>query len=178
MSYHDAARPTDIHVIHQFEFANPGNMAILVDANMGSLTLTALDIGKVARLLSTGNFFVLKSVAPAVWAPLGGGSVFHTNKDKDLAALATALDGDQATSGALSATPAGGGYVQVFVNGKRVNVADGSATPGDCYFSNDGGTTPRPLASIAAGDTLHWVGSVGGYELETTDRVDLDYEET
>lgn len=178
MTYHDAARPRDIHVIHQFEFDNAGNMASLIDHNMGALSLVAEDVGKVARRLDTLDFYLLVNHSPATWRGLGGGTVRHTGDDKKLPALVTASDGDQAFAGTITATPVNGGYVQVFVNGKKVALANGPSIPGDCYFSGDGGTSRRLIGNIVAGDTLHWVGSFAGYELEPSDRIDLDYEET
>ena len=32
------------------------------------------------------------------------------------------------------------------------------------------------LADIAAGDTLYWMGSVAGYELDATDDLDISYQ--
>ena len=64
--------------------------------------------------------------------------------------------------------------VQVFVNGVMLQLK-GDKT-GDCYFSGDGGTTARAFASIASTDTLHWNGSVAGYQLEATDEITLVYE--
>jgi hypothetical protein len=177
MTYHDAARPRDIHVIHQFEFTNQGNMDSLIDLNMGSLSLTSNDIGKVARRLDTGNFYLLTNHSPVTWAQWGGAVGKHSGDDKKLVALVTSSDGDPAFTGAISKTPLNGGYVQVFVNGKKVALANGPSIPGDCYFSGDGGTTRRLIGAIVVGDTLHWVGSFAGYELETSDRIDLDYEE-
>lgn len=177
MTYHRDIVPRDIHVIHQYEFDNAGNMASLIDHNLGSLSLTAADVGKVARRLDSGQFFLLVNHAPVTWQEWGSGGVKHSIEDKGLAALATVVDGDQAFAGALTKTPVNGGYVQPFVNGKKVSLAHGAVIPGDCYFSGDGGVTRRLVGDIVAGDTLHWVGSFAGYQLETTDRIDLDYEE-
>lgn len=94
---------------------------------------------------------------------------------KNLTASATASDGDQAMSTTVSNTPALDGYVGVRVNGVHYYVGDGITTGCDCYFSNDGGTTARNIADIASGDTLHWNGSTVGFELATSDRIDLDY---
>ena len=106
------------------------------------------------------------------------GGAFQTKSDKRLPAVLTAGDGDAALASAISHTPAADGYVQVYINGHRVSVADGVVSPGSCYFSGDGGSTRRLVKDIAATDTLHWVGSVAGYQLEVGDRIDLDYEET
>ena len=108
----------------------------------------------------------------------GVGARWQTRNDKRLPALATAGDGDAALASAITKTPSADGYVQVFVNGHRVSVADGAVSPGACYFSGDGGSSRRLIKDIQAGDTLHWVGTVANYQLEVGDRIDLDYEET
>lgn len=98
-----------------------------------------------------------------------------TKEDKDLAGRATAADGDLASDTPITNTPVDHGYVAVNVNGLEVVVGDGVKTK-DCYFSNDGGTTARAIADIQAGDTLHWVGTVAGYELDTVDRINMNYD--
>jgi hypothetical protein len=49
---------------------------------------------------------------------------------------------------------------------------DGS---GICYFSDDGGTTPKALDEIVAGDELIWNGSTYWNLTNGTDKVSLDY---
>jgi len=92
-----------------------------------------------------------------------------------MAASVTAADFAQATATAIAATPVSDGHVGVDVNGLSVVVGDGVKTK-DCFFSGDGGTTARAIAAIVATDTLHWVGSVAGYELDTSDVIDFIYE--
>lgn len=94
--------------------------------------------------------------------------------NKDMTASVTSSDGDAATATTIVGTPAGDSYVQVYINGVKVVLADGNKLS-DCYFSGDGGTTARPIADIVAGDTLYWVGSVATYELDGDDRIDFDY---
>ena len=48
--------------------------------------------------------------------------------------------------------------------------------PSTRLISADGGTTAKTVANIAAGDTLYWMGSIAGYELETDDDIDIDYQ--
>lgn len=63
--------------------------------------------------------------------------------------------------------------VSVFVNGVQVNV--GNNATDDCYFSSDGGTTPKQSGTESAGDLLYWnyngFNPVIGYELTTNDRI-------
>lgn len=94
--------------------------------------------------------------------------------NKAMTASTTSSDGDQATVTTIAVTPIGDGYVIVGVNGVQYEVGDGVKTK-DCYFSGDGGTTARAIADIAAGDTLHWNGSVIGFQLAGTDRIDFNY---
>ncbi len=102
-------------------------------------------------------------------------SAVLTKLDKNLVAKVTAADGDKATDSVISAAPAYGGNVFVDVNGKIAIVGDGVKTD-ECYFSSDGGITARAIEDISAGDTLHWVGSVAGYQLDANDRISLHYE--
>lgn len=80
---------------------------------------------------------------------------------------------EQDTGLNITKSPAGG-YVVVKVNGISYEVGDGVKTK-DCFFSSDGGTTARFIASIAAGDDLIWNGTVAGFDLATTDEIDLEY---
>lgn len=100
-----------------------------------------------------------------------------TVPDKNLTCSVTSSDGDAATAATVTATPKGDSYVAVFVNGIKYQVAANEAARATsvCYFSNDGGTTARTIADIASGDTIHWNGTVAGFELDGTDRMDLDY---
>jgi alpha-tubulin suppressor-like RCC1 family protein len=38
--------------------------------------------------------------------------------------------------------------------------------------------TVRTIANIAAGDALYWNGTIAGFNLATTDKIDLNYVET
>lgn len=94
--------------------------------------------------------------------------------NKDMTASVTAADGDVATATALASSPASHSYIEVMVNGLKETLGDGVKTK-SCYFSADSGTTARAFSAIAAGDLLYWVGSVAGYQLATTDKIDFDY---
>lgn len=94
--------------------------------------------------------------------------------DIDIPALVTALDDDQAMAPGLANTPAADGGLIVVVSGVQFVLGDGVKTK-DCYFSGDGGATARSIVNIVAGDTLHWVGSVAGIQLDTGDRVSVYY---
>jgi len=93
--------------------------------------------------------------------------------NKNMAASATSADGQAACATAIAFTAGNGGYVRVYVNGVATVLGDGVKTT-DCYFSGDGGTTARSIASIVTGDILYWNGSKAGYQLATTDIIDFD----
>jgi len=95
----------------------------------------------------------------------------------DKARAPAATSGDFANAQlAITKTPAGDGYVAVFVNGTMYKVGDGIRTGCDCYFSNDAGATARAIDAITAGDGLRWNGVIAGFDLATSDRVDFMYE--
>lgn len=98
----------------------------------------------------------------------------HQRDDLRVPALVTTADGDPASASALSHTPINGAIV-VSVNGIREAVGDGVKTEAT-YFSSNGGSTAKSLIDIVAGDILYWNGSVAGYELDTDDLIDYDYE--
>src|SRR5262245_56989745 len=93
---------------------------------------------------------------------------------------ATTNDFDEACATGISSNPQSsnntdGVYVGVRVNGIDYVVGDGVKTK-DCYFSGNAGTTARSFGSIVSGDKLYWVGSVAGFQLATTDKIDFVFE--
>jgi hypothetical protein len=95
--------------------------------------------------------------------------------NKEMTANVTTADFQKATNTTVVAAPAAGSYVQVLVNGLSQVVGNGVKTK-DCYFANDGtGTVAIAFSAITAGSELYWVGSVAGYELAATDKIDLMY---
>jgi len=87
----------------------------------------------------------------------------------------SATSGNYQTTGlTIGATPEG--YVGVHINHLGpYELGDGVRTT-DCYFSSDGGSTAKAIASIASGDTLYWNGTIAGFDLETDDVVDLCFD--
>ena len=97
--------------------------------------------------------------------------------NKSMVALVTAADGVLACNTAIAGTPSYDCCVAVFVNGQQVGV---TLTAGDnnkpCYFSADGGVTPKAMSAVALGDLLYWRGSVAGYQLDANDLIDFIYQ--
>ena len=54
------------------------------------------------------------------------------------------------------------------------HLGDGVKTT-SCYFSGDSGANARAIADIAAGDELYWNGSIAGYELDASMKLDFNY---
>jgi len=108
----------------------------------------------------------------------GGGGVaetgVNTRADYNKNPNATSNDGDT-TGLTITYTPFGDGAVIVKVNGLQINLGNGAKDEA-AYFSADGGTTARLVADVAAGDTLYWMGSIIGYQLETDDDIDIVYD--
>ena len=104
----------------------------------------------------------------------GLSSVVPTAGDKALVPSVTSGN-DADTTLTIAATPGGDGMVNVLVNGIQYELGQGVKTK-DCYFTNDGGTTARAIGAIAAGDALYWNGTTAGFDLATSDEIDLIYE--
>ena len=90
----------------------------------------------------------------------------------------SATTADEDTTGiTITYTPFNDSEVKITVNGLACDLGNGAKNEA-AYFSADGGTTARAIADITAGDTLYWMGSVAGFELETDDEIDLRYEKS
>jgi hypothetical protein len=132
--------------------------------------------------INAGKRFAQTAVNPTIgstaitFVDIGSGTAaaYPTKSNKSMAASLTTADGQAACATTLVSTAGQHGYVRVFVNGIAESLGDGAKTS-SCYFSVDGGTTARAINAITAGDTLYWVGSVAGYQLATTDKIDFDY---
>lgn len=99
-----------------------------------------------------------------------------STSNKNMTASVTTTDNDQATATTVASSNALGGYMGVRVNGLHVLVGNGTKVSVEAYFSGDGGTTARAFSAVVAGDTLHWNGSIAGYQLAASDRIDLEYD--
>ena len=110
------------------------------------------------------------------WRPSVGGAPVDTGVEvyqRDLSPANT--NGDASPTGiTITYTQFLDSAVDIIVNGVGVSEGDGVKTS-DCYFSNDGGATAKLNANIEAGDELYWNGNIAGYELSTTDNIDIIY---
>ena len=112
------------------------------------------------------------------WRPSLGATPVAQGQEYTQQGTPTATSGNESTTGiTLDFTPFSDGSVQVFINSVAVTESYGDKT-GDVYFSNDGGTTARALADIQAGDELIWNGVIAGYDLTTSDAIELVYEKS
>jgi hypothetical protein len=98
----------------------------------------------------------------------------NTGVDLNKSPLPTTNDGDS-TGLKITYTPFLDSTVTIKVNGVEVNLGDGAKAEA-CYFSADNGLNAKAIAAIAAGDTLYWNGSHAGYELDSSDDVDISYQ--
>ena len=145
-----------------------GDILLTGDNNYWNVNgLTSSSFGSPAVLL------MLEGVKDGGDAPITATGV-NVKTDLNQTALVTTADGDS-TGATITYTPFSDSYVSVEVNGLEVNVGDG-AKDEPCYFSADGGTTAKAVADIEAGDTLYWMGSIAGYELEADDEIDISYQ--
>lgn len=102
----------------------------------------------------------------------GGGGAALSSDDKNQSPTATSGN-NQSTGITISDNPVG--YVGVLINGIFYTVGDGVLS-NDCYFSDDGGSTAKQINDIVSGDELFWNGLISGFDLESSDRVDIIYE--
>ncbi len=162
-------KTTQINVDADLDFHNHKGLNV-ANPTTGSdaANKTYVDAG-VAAAVATSEAYTDAAVAAAVAAE-GAPTV----SNKDMTAEVTVNDFDEACATGIAATPVRDGYVQVFINGVKATVGSGVKTK-DCYFSADAGTTAKAIAAIASGDKLYWVGSVAGYQLAVTDKIDFDY---
>ena len=109
---------------------------------------------------------------------LGAAGGKLTGADKNLTPAASAGADAFDTTVDISETPKNDSYIEVQVNGigpYLLAQSDAARTTSAFYFSADGGTTARNLADIVATDSLYFNPTVAGFDLENSDRIDLNY---
>ena len=82
----------------------------------------------------------------------------------------------QSTGISLAENPATTSYIEVNVNGVINDVGNGTKNGFPCYFSGNGGTTAKLYTELDQGDQLYWNIEAAGYPLESSDRIDLNYQ--
>lgn len=155
---------------------NVGDANKGIQVNADDLELDASEVVSDGLEVGTSSHLVkVKAASDSINVASGGIKAGQPGADdKELTASVTSSDGDQATATALTTAPSGDSYIGVLVNGVAMTVGDGVKTK-DCYFSGDGGTNARAFSALTAGDTLHWNGSIAGFQLDATDKIDFLY---
>ena len=153
------------------ELATDPGLEFDAGGDSGRLRVKVLSTGSITRLSSGLAVLLDGSSLTSTASGLKAAVPVSANKDQS----PTAGTGNEQTTGlTIAATPSGDAYVRVSVNGIGYRLGDGVKTK-DCYFSADAGVTARAIAAIENGDTLYWNGTVVGFNLETSDSVDMEY---
>ena len=97
-----------------------------------------------------------------------------TKEDEGKTSSVTSGNGAR-TGITLTSAPHENGNVTINVNGLQSSLGDAVKTK-ECYFSRDTGTTALAINSLTVGDELIWNGTIAGYELDATDKIDVIYE--
>jgi hypothetical protein len=77
------------------------------------------------------------------------------------------------TGATLTSTPNDYSRIQVYVNGQLQRLGNNNIVQ-DCYFGTSG--TAKALSALASGDQLYWNGNNAGFDLATSDKIDIVYE--
>ena len=137
-----------------------GEIAVLKDGTSLSSSANGLKVN-----LNSNNSIAIKG---------GAGLASAIPDGNDIGQTPSAVSAN-ATSTGLTITNQPVGLVRILVNGVQAELGNGVLDK-DCYFSSDGGTTPKGFTAIASGDTLFWNGgNAGSYALEISDLVDFIY---
>jgi len=152
-----------------------GNNYQLKDDGVTGAKLAPAVAGAGLAQDGSGNLDVVATDTSIVVAASAIRAAVPSALNKNMTASVTAADGAQATATTVAAAPAAGSYPKVEVNGVGVLVGDGTKVAVEAYFSGDAGANARAFSAIVATDTLHWNGSVAGYQLAASDRIDLFY---
>jgi hypothetical protein len=110
------------------------------------------------------------------WRPSLGATPVAQGQEYSQTAASLFTDGNGSSTGiTLDYTPFADSTVQVFINGIAVTESYGNKIE-EVYFSNDGGVTAKSVSTLLAGDTLYWNSNVAGYEIGSSDIIDMVYE--
>lgn len=95
----------------------------------------------------------------------GGGGAGGIDQVFSGTANSTTGDGQLVAGFVINQTPLATSIPQVFINGSLKLVGNGVKTT-PVYFSNDSGVTAKAYGAFAAGDSLYWNGTYGGFDLD------------
>lgn len=95
----------------------------------------------------------------------------------NVAALTTAVDNDKATLSTPNLDNHPGAAIRLSVNGAIIEDLGNATKVGvSAYLSSDGGVSALNWRNVVSGSTLHWNGSVAGFQLLAgSDRLSLEY---
>lgn len=112
------------------------------------------------------------------WRPSLGATPLAQGQEYTQSAPSEFTNGQGSSTGiSLDFTPFASSTVQVYINGIAVTESYGDKT-GEVYFSNDGGITAASLSELRVGSTLYWNTDNTGYEIGSSDIIDLVYEKS
>jgi hypothetical protein len=160
-----------------------GNLTLTIDPNLAGQGLTfgsgVMDI--VFGGTSSGLTFSNDALGVVV-----DGTTIQINNSGELTLVGgvstpiyqenipSVTSGNDSASGIfLTSTPNSYSTIEVFVNGQKQRLGNNDATK-DCYFGVTA-SVPISFASLNTGDQLYWNGVIAGFELSTTDIVEIVY---
>jgi hypothetical protein len=150
-----------------------GSITVAADTVQATMTLA-----QVLAQAADGDDVAVTNVATVSLNDAPTNDAHATRKDyvdtppttQTIVASTTTSDGDAASVTALSFTPRGGRWPDVYWQGVWGEVGDLTAP---FYFSGDSGTTARANGAVVSGDTLHFNGSEAGFELAAGESISI-----
>lgn len=144
---------------------NSGNIQLDLDIDV---TNSGLTFSGNSLILSVDNTSIGINTSGQLYVTSGSSVPIYQIQS------ATSTSGNfQFTGITLSVLPSDYSRIQIFVNGQLQNLGDGVTTE-DCYFWN--GSSAVSLSNLIAGDQLYWNGIISGFDLDTTDTIQVVYE--
>jgi hypothetical protein len=150
------------------EQARVAGATLAGDINMGAHGVENIGIGSNDQAAAQRRW-VLDRLA-------GGYAPSLSPLNRGMQATVTLADNSLACITPILAAPPVNAWLVVMVNGVGYPIGNGTKASVPCYFSHDGGLTARATGAIVTGDLLYWNGSVAGFQLGVTDRIDFIFE--
>jgi hypothetical protein len=148
----------------------------------GSLTL---DLNDASTVNVTGTIIQSVSGNSPITASTTNGAVsvgldysslqlaVPTTSDKGLSASANTSGNGIIPGVTITEGPVNGGQVNMTINSAYYVI--GETTGDDIYFTTDAGSSAVAFASLVGGENIYWKGSTIGFDIETTDTINLHY---